>query len=158
MLVQVNSRLAGVFSFLNLVLFLQVPKITFSLGLVDELYTPLLTAKATGGVGLMGTVLLCETLLSLLPIMSTKDMPYCLLRDYDITLIGSGIMAWERHWSLLGYAQLTGNVLQITRPVVHRVFVPLNHLPADGRRQVIRMLGLLEEIQKIHLQRSVQPS
>ena len=93
LLVQVNSRLAGVFSFLNLVLFLQVPKrdmLTFSL---DELYTPLLTAMATGGVGLMGTVLLCETLLSLLPTMSTKDMPYRLLRDYDITLIGSGIMA-----------------------------------------------------------------
>lgn len=51
----------------------------FALGLVQELHDPLVAALVTGGVGMMGTVLLCETLLSLLPTMSTKDMPYHLL-------------------------------------------------------------------------------
>lgn len=98
------------------------------------------------GAGTMGTVLLCETLLSLLPTMSTKDMPYHLLREYDVTPIASGVMARERRLSLCRFAHLVGGVLHISSPVVHRVFVPLNHLPADGRRQVVRMLALLEEI------------
>lgn len=118
----------------------------YAQSLVQELHDPLVTALMTDGTGMMGTVLLCETLLSLIPTMSTKDMPYHLLREYDITPIGSGVMARERRLSLLRFADVVGGVLHLTRPVVHRIFVPLNHLPADGRRQVVRMLGLLEEI------------
>lgn len=115
-------------------------------GLVVELYRPLLTALETGGSGMMGTVLLCETLLSLLPIMSTKDMPYHLLREYDITPIGSGVMWRERRLSLERFARVVGGILHLSNPAIHRVFVPLRHFPADGRRQVIRMLTLLEDI------------
>lgn len=114
--------------------------------MVKELYDPLVTVMMTDGVGMMGTVLLCETLLLLLSSMSTKDMPYHLLREYDITPIDSGVMARERRLSLSRFSRLVGGVLHNTRSVVHRVLVPLNCLPADGRRQVVRMLTLLEEI------------
>jgi len=103
-------------------------------------------ALRTDGAGMMGTVLLCETLLSILPTMSTKDAPYGLLRAYDVTPIGSGVMARERRLCLLRFANVVGGILQIPRPVVHRVFVPLRRLPAEGRRQVVRMLALLEEV------------
>ena len=96
----------------------------------------------------MGTVLLCETLLSLLPSMSTKDMPYHLLREYNITPIDSGVMAGERHLSLSRFAHVVGGVLHVVSPAIHRVFAPLHHLPAEGRRQVVRMLSLLEEIKR----------
>jgi hypothetical protein len=62
------------------------------MGLVNELYAPLFTAMATDGTGMMGTIVLCKTLLLLLPTMSTKDMPYRLLREYNITPIGSGVI------------------------------------------------------------------
>lgn len=118
----------------------------FSLALVKQLHDPLVMALETGDVGMMGTVLLCETLLSLLPTMSTKDMPYHLLKAYDVTPINSGVMARERRLTLHRFASVVGGVLYIATPVVHRVFVPLRQLPADGRRQVVRMLALLEEI------------
>lgn len=130
---------------------LQVPKndlLNFTLALVQELHDPLVKALTMDGEGMMGTVLLCESLLSLLPTMSTKDMPYHLLRAYNITPIGSGVIAKERHLSLVGFASVFGDILHLSNPVVHRIFVPLNQLPADGRRQVVRMLKLLEEIQK----------
>lgn len=115
--------------------------------MVKELYAPLVTSLLTEGTGMMGTVLLCETLLSLLPSMSTKDMPYHLLREYNITPIDSGVIAKERHLSLSRFASIVGDVLHIPRPKIHRVFVPLRHFPAEGRRQVIRMIGLLQELQ-----------
>ena len=118
----------------------------FALKTTQELYDPLVAALGTGGAGMMGTVLLCETLLSFLPNMSTKDRPYHLLRHYNITPITSGVMATERRLTLHNFATAVGGVLHISNPVIHRVFVPLTHLPAQGRRQVYRMLELLEEI------------
>ena len=118
----------------------------YALNLMQELYDPLVMALRMDGAGMMGTVLLCETLLSLLPTMSTKDSPYHLLRAYDITPIGSGVMARERRLSLFRFANVVGGVLQIAHPAIHRVFVPLCRLPVEGRRQVVRMLALLEEI------------
>ena len=120
----------------------------YALRLVDELHAPLTAALSTNDGGMMGTVLLCETLLSLLPSMSTKDMPYHLLREYNITPIDSGVMAGERHLSLSRFAHVVGGVLHVVSPAIHRVFVPLHHLPAEGRRQVVRMLSLLEEIKR----------
>ena len=82
---------------------MQVPRhdlLQYALNLVKELYDPLVTALSVDGMGMMGTVLLCESVLSLLPTMSTKDMPYHLLRHYDITPIRSGVMARERRLSL----------------------------------------------------------
>ncbi len=109
--------------------------LNFALGLVQELHDPLVTALMTDGAGMMGTVLLCETLLSLLPTMSTTDMPYHLLREYDITPIGSGVMARERRLSLLRFANVVGGVLHLFSPVI------LNHLPANGRSENARFTG-----------------
>ncbi len=55
-------------------------------------------------------------------------------------------MAREKRISLLRFATVVGDVLHLSGPVIHRIFVPLNHLPANGRRQVVRMLGLLDDI------------
>ena len=129
--------------------FFKVPRLNllqYALRVVDELHDPLVFAFNAEETGMMGTVLLCETLLSLLPTMSTKDMPYHLLREYNITPVDSGVMARERRLILYRFARVAGGILTIPRPVVHWVFVPLRHLPAEGRRQVVRMLRLLDEI------------
>lgn len=49
-------------------------------------------------------------------------------------------MAREKRISLLRFATVVGDVLHLSGPVIHRIFVPLNHLPANGRRQVVKML------------------
>ena len=147
LIVQVsNSRMKE----LNIMYVLfQVPRndmLQFALAIVQQLYDPLVMALASGVRNAMGTVLLCETLLSLLTSMSTKDMPYRLLRAYDITPIQSGVITRERRLCLSRHAREVGGVLCIPNAVIHRVFVPLRKLPAEGRRQVTRMLDLLEEI------------
>ena len=120
----------------------------FALAVVQQLYDPLVMALASGVRDAMGTVLLCETLLSMLTSMSTKNMPYRLLQAYEITPIQSGVIAKERRLCLSRHAREVGGVLCIPNAVIHRVFVPLRKLPAEGRRQVTRMLDVLEEIHK----------
>ena len=67
--------------------------------LVRELATPLLAALngLLEGPGKISTILLCETLLGLLPKMSLKDMPYSLLRDYKVMPVEGGVIGTKRH-------------------------------------------------------------
>lgn len=120
----------------------------YCLSLLNELIQPL-KAAITGslsGSGQLSTVLLCETLLALLPRMSVKDMPYDLLRAFNITPIEGGVMAAKRHLSLCGHATLVGNLLHVPRRRVQRIFVHLRELPGQARRQALRMLEFLESV------------
>ena len=78
----------------------------YALALLQELVAPLQAALdgSLDGPGQLSTVLLCKTLLSFLPRMSLRDMPYNLLREYRIAPIESGVMAAKRHISLSGQA------------------------------------------------------
>lgn len=99
------------------------------------------------GTGQLSTVLLCETLLSLLPKMAVKDMPYQLLRDYKITPIESGVMATKKRLTLSGQAVLSANgLLYVPRERVGRVFAHLRELPGQARRQAQKMLNFLEDM------------
>lgn len=120
----------------------------YCLGLLNELIQPLQAAVSgsLSGSGQLSTVLLCETLLSLLPRMSVKDMPYDLLRHYNITPIEGGVIAAKRHLSLCGQATLLGGLLHVPRTRVQRIFVHLRELPGQARRQALRMLDFLEKV------------
>ena len=113
---------------------------------MEELHAPLLAAHSgvIDGQGAVATTLLCETLLSMLPTMSLKDRPYRLLKDYHITPIESGVIGRLNRICLLNLAVVTSGVLFVPTGGVHRVFIPLNHLPASGRKQVIGLLKFLD--------------
>ena len=88
--------------------------------MIQELFDPL-QASYTGqleGKGALSTVLLCESILSFLPSMSTKDAPYHLFKEYDITPITSGVIATKRRINLEGHAELRGGLLFVSGPVV----------------------------------------
>ena len=69
---------------------MQIPIPQFSgyvQSLVNELYEPLQAAidgNLTGTAGTLGTVLLCETLLSYLPTCNPMNQPYRILSAYDV--------------------------------------------------------------------------
>lgn len=118
--------------------------------LVEELYAPLKAAyrgDLEGKRGELSTVLLCESLLAMLPSMSTKDMPYGLLKQYDIVPMTSGSMARNRHISLRGRVRLEGGVLYVPRKRVRRIFVPLEGIgTGGGRKEAYDMLQFLDTI------------
>jgi hypothetical protein len=95
---------------------------------MQELYAPLVTAIATDGVGMMGTVLLCF-----------HSSPQRLPKTHP-TLMAAPVFPSIRTF--------------VGRCVAHRqtgsspgiCATELNHLPAEGRRQVVRMLRLLDAI------------
>ena len=129
----------------------QIPRddvLRYSLAVVKELFDPL-EACYRGlleGSGALATLLLCETLLSLLPSMSLHNMPYQLLRHYEIAPFTSGVISRERRLVLFKFATIHCGVLFLRQPVMDRVFVPLRQVPPSGRRQVIRMLEFLEMV------------
>ncbi len=129
----------------------QVPRqhmVDYSLHLLYELFQPLhaIHTGAIEGRGAICTTLLCETLLSFLPSMTFKDQPYEMLRDYKIALMVSGVIGRERHLNLNGIAQLRSGVLFLPYSTVHKVFIPLHSLPADARREAVRMVAFLKEM------------
>lgn len=121
---------------------------------INELRAPLFVihSGAMDGRGAVATALLCEILLSLLPTMSLKDRPYQLLKDYHITPIESGVIGRMNRLYLRGLAVLRGGVLYVPTTVVHKVFIPLRHLPATGKKQVIAMLKFLQTLYTRNLQ------
>lgn len=93
----------------------EIPQYTTAV--VKELFAPL-EASYMGVVGSEGlpTLLLCESLLSLLPTMSLRDMPYKLLREYEITPFTSGSIAREGRILLAQFATVTAGLLCCLSP------------------------------------------
>ena len=106
------------------------------MAVVKELFEPCEASyrNALEGSGAVATLLLCESLLSLLPSMSVRDMPYKLLREYKIAPFNT--IFRERRIVLSRLATVRNGMLLVPQPVVHRVFLPLRQVPAAGRRQV----------------------
>ena len=143
---------AGITFTVNIPIFVvQVPRDDvprYALALLKELIQPLQAALngSLEGPGQLSTVLLCETILSLLPKMSLKDMPYKVLRDYNITPIEGGVIGSLRHITLSGSATLLGDILYVPRRRVQRIFVHLRELPGQARKQALRMLDFLDKV------------
>ena len=138
--------------FVSLILlpFVQVPAPQFPgyvASLVEELYAPLRAAvKGTlAGEGTLGTVLMCETLLSFLPSGTVKDQPSAVLRAYDVA--PTSALDISRRIDLRPYAKVREGVLYVARPAVEKMWVPLKTLPASARAtagQMLRFLGKLK--------------
>ena len=122
--------------------------LAYSLAVVYELFDPLeFTYNTLRGTEALATILLCETLLSLLPSMSVRDMPYRLLKEYQIAPLGQGVIAEHKRIFLSSCAVVDEHgLLRVPRPMFHRVFLPLVQVPAHARRQVVRMMEFLAMI------------
>ena len=102
----------------------------YSMAVVRELFAPLHASITDAFLGTesLATILLCETLLSILPSMSVRDMPYKLLKEYGIAPLGQGVIAQEKRILLTQCATLHRGLLHVPRPLFHRVFLPLVEL------------------------------
>lgn len=118
------------------------------MAVIDELFAPLYYSYnyAFQGRESLATILLCETLLSLLPSMSPRDMPYSLLKEYEIAPLGQGVIARHNRIVLNQCAVVVDDRLHVPRPLFHRVFLPLVEVPSHAKRQVVRMMEFLDKI------------
>ena len=127
----------------------QVPTVQFAgyvTSMVEDLYKTLEAAiqgTITGG-GTLGTVLLCETLLSHLPTSCTWNQPYSVLNAYGVT--PRGVLALNRRIDLRAYVILQNDVMYVPRAMFVRVWVPLNSLVSSARATAIEMLKFLEQL------------
>ena len=115
---------------------------------VTELYSPLLASinGSLSGPGMLGTVLLCEMLLSYLPSGMPKDQPHQVLRGYE--LVPLSMLESTKRLDLRKFAEISGEVLYIPRPKFKRVWVPLTRtmLSGSARATAIAMLMFLDKL------------
>ena len=84
----------------------------YAKGLVAELIQPLhASINGRNGPEVAATIILCETLLSLLPSMTVKDLPYKLLKGYEIMPMHSATMALRNRLTLFRFAAIRGGCL-----------------------------------------------
>ena len=121
----------------------------YAQAVVQELFDPL-EASFTGvflSRESMATILLCETLLGLLPSMSVRDMPYELLKQYQIAPLGSGVIQRENRILLSNCATVDRRgLLTVPVPLIQKVFLPMVEMPSSGRRQVLRLMEFLDKV------------
>ena len=94
------------------------------------------------GPGTLGTVLLCETLLTFLCTGSYKNLPYKLLKAYIGPL---SALCHTRRVNLSRFATLRGGILCIRRPHLE-VWIPLSSLPYSARATATSMLTFLHQL------------
>ena len=95
------------------------------------------------GPGTLGTVLLCEILLTYLCTGSYKNLPYKMLKAYDILPLS--VLGCTRKVDLSRFATLRGGV-HISRPQLEKVWVPLSSLPYSARATATSMLMFLHQL------------
>ena len=72
--------------------------------------------------------------------MLTRDMPYRLLKQYEIAPLKTGVIARENRILLANCAvEDEGGLLSVPLPLVDRVFFPMVEILSHGRRQVFRL-------------------
>ena len=100
----------------------------YATNLVKELMQPLRISVQhhSHGPGDLATIILSETILSLLPTMSVKDMPYWLLRSYQIMPLHPATMAGHKQQvEYDNIASEVDGVFHIEVPQLERIFLPL---------------------------------
>ena len=114
---------------------------------VKELYEPLRAAVhgTLNGPGTLGTILLCETLISYLPTCMFKDQPYRMLRAYDLVPVTA--LQSTKRLDLRRFAELRSGVLYVPKPAFQTVWVPFGrNLPSSARATASTMLQFLEQL------------
>ena len=129
---------------------MQVPACDFAgyvRAMVDELYAPLVAAidGQLTGPGTLGTVALCECLLTLLSSWQITDQPYKMFRAYKILPLSN--LQVTRKVDLSRYATLQGGVMYITEPVVQRVWIPFGTMTSTCRVRAQKVLEFLSKLQ-----------
>ena len=115
--------------------------------LVKELYGPLRAALKGDltGPGTLGTVMLCETVLSFLPTGSFFNQPYQILKVYDIAPISA--LHLTKKIDLRRFATTRNGILYIRKPTLQRIYIPTRSLPSSARVTVSTMISFLEQLQ-----------
>ena len=113
----------------------------YAKGLVAELIQPLhASINGRNGPEVAATIILCETLLSLLPSMTVKDLPYNLLKGYEIMPMHSATMALRNRLTLFRFAAIRGGMLNVTVPQLEGLYLPLAAFSCEARSQIIPMV------------------
>ena len=114
--------------------------------MVKELYGPLEAAVqgTLTGPGTLGTVLLCESLLSYLPSGCAKEQPIRLLQAYDILPLAR--LKQTRKVDLRRFATIRNGVLYIRRPALQRIWIPRSSLPPGTCATVYSMISFLDKL------------
>lgn len=128
---------------------MQVPTRDYSgyvRNLVKELYGPLRAAVKGDltGPGTLGTVMLCESILSFLPSGSYLNQPYQMLKSYDIVPLST--LHFTRKIDLRRFATTRNSILYIRKPTLQRLYIPTPSLPFSARATVKSMLSFLEHL------------
>ena len=116
--------------------------------LVNELYEPLQAAidgNLTGTAGTLGTVFLCETLLSYMPTCNPMNQPYRILAAYDVE--PRSAQKRTNRIDLSRYAStMNGFLLYIEQPAIEKVYVPLTSITGAARSTVMQVLDFLKAL------------
>ena len=114
--------------------------------MVRELYGTIRAAlhgTLTGG-GTLGSVLLCESLLSYLATGHEKHQPTNLLKAYSV--LPRTVHERSRRVDLSQYARIRGGVLYIPQPALESIWVPLGALPSSARATAKQLLQFLHTL------------
>ena len=116
------------------------------MNLVKELYAPLRAAinDDLKGQGKLGTLVLCESLLSYLSTGSYQYQPYKVFRAYDIAPMSS--LHKSRKIDLRRFATTQNDILYVRRPALQRLFIPAYKMTPSTRATVKAMLNFLDQL------------
>ena len=124
---------------------------SYSQKIFNDLIQPLKAAinGTFTGPNTIATVLLAETLIAFLPSMSTY-VTYNVLKEYQIVALQSGAMQRNRRISLAQFADARAGFLEVNRPRIQRIFIPLETFPTPRRGRIIELIKFLNSIQTIN--------
>ena len=114
--------------------------------IVTELYQPMQAAiqGTLIGPGILGTVILCESLINFLVMGSNQYQSYGVLKAYDVVLLSA--LARTRRVDLHSIASIHDGFLYVIRPVLEKIWVPMGSLPALAHATASAMLSFLESL------------
>ena len=129
---------------------MQVPVCDFAgyvRAITDELYAPLVAAVdgRLTGPGTLGTVMLCECLLTLLSSWQLVDQPTNLFKRYGILPLSS--LQQTRKIDLSRFANVQNGVLYISKPAIQRVWIPYSSLSSACRVKATKIIDFLQKLQ-----------
>ena len=98
---------------------------------------------------------LSEMLLAFLPTMSTHNITYDVLKEYQIVPLQSGSIQQNRI-CLAQFANARSRFLAVNRARIQRVFIPLESFPVPQRWVFIEMINFSTPFKQLIAERSLQ--
>ena len=82
--------------------------------------------------------------------MSTYNVTYDVLKEYQIVPLQSGAMQRNRRISLAQFADARAGFLEVNRPRIQRIFIPLETFPTPRRGRITELIKFFNSIQTIN--------